>query len=68
VVTPDDIRSPMTTGTALTEASAAPSARRGAVGTTTVNNTTQIATHERPRYPWWLSSPDGSPNSAAAMA
>ena len=37
------------TGTELTEASAASSARRGEVGTTTVNSTTQTATHESPR-------------------
>lgn len=60
--------SPMTTGTELTEASAAATARRGVVGTTTVNNTTQTATHDSPIWPRWVSSPIGSPNSAAAMA
>ena len=43
--------SPMMTGTELTEASAASTARRGEVGTTTVNSTTQTATQESPRYP-----------------
>ena len=43
--------SPMTTGTELTDASAANTARRGDVGTTTVNSTTQTATQDSPRKP-----------------
>jgi hypothetical protein len=42
------IMSPMTTGTALTEASAAIAARRGSDGTTTVNSTVHTATQECP--------------------
>ena len=41
--------SPMTTGTELTDRSAANIALRGAVGTTTVNSTTHTATHESPK-------------------
>ena len=41
--------SPMRTGTELTDARAATIARRGEVGTTTVNSTTHTATHESPR-------------------
>ena len=65
---PDAIMSPMTPGTALTDARAANTARRGEVGTTTVNSTTQTATQESPNQPRWVSSARGSPNSAAAMA
>ena len=43
--------------TELTEASAARSARRGEVGTTMVNSTTQTATQESPRNPWCTSRP-----------
>src|SRR5256884_5484979 len=46
-VMPDAIMSPMTTGTELTDARAANTARRGGVGTTTVNRTIHTATHER---------------------
>lgn len=60
--------SPTTTGTALTEARAAISARRGGVGTTTVNSTTQTATQESPNMPRCVSSAIGSANSAAAIA
>ncbi len=60
--------SPMTMGTELTEARAANNARRGAVGTTTVNSTTHTATHESPTWPPCISSPIGSANSPAAMA
>ena len=67
-VAPVAITSPMTTGTELTDARAASSARRGEVGTTTVNSTTQTATQERPSMPRCVSSPTGSANSAAAMA
>ena len=42
---------PITTGIELTDASAVSSARRGVVGTTTVNNTTQTATQDKPRNP-----------------
>ena len=45
------IVSPMMTGTELTDARAASSARRGRVGTTTVNSTTHTATQDRPKYP-----------------
>jgi hypothetical protein len=68
VVEPVPSTSPMTTGTELTDASAASSARRGVVGTTTVNNTTHTATQERPSMPRWFSIAAGSANSAAAMA
>ena len=43
------IPTPIITGTELTEASAATSARRGRVGTTTVKQRTQTETHDRPR-------------------
>ena len=56
----------MTTGTAVTEASAASTARRGVVGTTTVKSTVQTATHDSPNC-HGQSSPVGSRNSAAAM-
>jgi hypothetical protein len=68
VVVPDAIISPMMTGTELTDVRAASTARRGGVGTTTVNSTTQTATQESPRKPRCISSDSGSPNSAAAMA
>ena len=64
---PDAIMNPMTTGTELTEASAASTARRGEVGTTTVTSRTHTATQESPIIPWWVSSPIGSANSAATM-
>ena len=57
----------MMTGTALTEARAASSARRGEVGTTTVKSRTQTATQERPRRRV-LREPCRVANSAAAMA
>ena len=60
--------SPMRTGTELTDARAANTARRGGVGTTTVNSTIHTATHESPIMPWCISSIIGSANSAAAMA
>ena len=56
------------TGTELTDARAVSTARRGVVGTTTVNSTTQTATQESPRKPWCISRPIGSPNSAPAIA
>ncbi len=58
----------MMTGTELTEARAANTARRGGVGTTTVNSTIHTATHESPIMPRLISSAIGSANSAAAMA
>jgi hypothetical protein len=51
VVTPVAIMNPMITGTELTEARAASTARRGEVGTTTVNRTVHTATQERPIMP-----------------
>jgi hypothetical protein len=56
------------TGTELTDARAANTARRGEVGATTVKSTIQTATHESPSMPRCISSPIGSANSAAAMA
>ena len=64
---PYAIMSPTITGTELTVASAATSARRGRVGTTTVNSTVHTATHESPSTRPRMSSPIGSVNSAAAM-
>jgi len=49
VVVPDARCNPMMTETELTDTSAATSARRGAVGTTIVNRTTQTATQDNPR-------------------
>ena len=61
---PDTIMSRMITGTALTEASAASRARRGAVGKTTVNSTTHTATQDSPTSSRCdLSKLSGSPYS-----
>ena len=60
--------SPMTTGTELTDARAANTARSGEVGTTTVNSTIHTATHESPSMPRCISNTIGSANSAAAIA
>jgi hypothetical protein len=56
------------TGTALTEAKAAASARRGFVGTTTVKSAVHTATQESPVQLPFTASADGSRNSAAAMS
>ena len=53
----------ITTGTALTEASAATTARRGGVGTTTVNSSVHTATQESPsQRVFMLSRSGGSPS------
>src|SRR5688572_32952414 len=58
---------PKTTGTALTDASAATRARRGGVGTTKVKRTVHTATHESPRNGTTVAlGPCGLRNSAAA--
>ena len=54
------------TGTELTVTRAARSARRGRVGTTTVNSTVHTATHESPAARAWRST-SGSVYSATAM-
>ena len=61
------ISNQMTTGTELTEASAAITARRGGVGMTTVNNSVHTATQESPNQRTSGLNPAGSRNSAAAM-
>src|SRR4029450_3292721 len=62
-----DIAATTMTGTDVTAASAAITAYRGRVGTTTLKMRTQAATHDRPTQGVWGLTDAGRQNSAVAM-
>src|SRR5688500_19315116 len=62
-----DIESSTMAGTDVTEISAAMTATRGTVGTTTLKSSIQTATHDRPTQVSSPLRPSGWRNSAAAM-